>query len=84
MSMWGATWYFTKVGKTVFVTTNGVNISTFAGLEFTTPIPDGYRPKYELRLPFGEGAASCKITPNGSLTALADYVAPVSFSYLAA
>lgn len=84
LSMWGATWYFTKVGKTVFVSTNGVNISTKATWTFTTPIPEGYRPKYQQRLHFGDGTAACNINPDGSLHALANYSLPVSFSYLAA
>lgn len=84
MTMWGATWYFTKVGRIVFVSTNGANISTYATWEFTSAIPEGYRPKYQQRLHFGDGTAACNINPNGSLIALANYSFPVSFSYLAA
>lgn len=84
MTMWGATWYFTKVGRTVFVSTNGVNISTDAAWQFTSAIPTGYRPKYEVRINFGQGTPACKIPTNGLLYAMNAYYLPVSFQYLAA
>lgn len=84
MTMWGATWYFSKVGRTVFVSTNGANISTQQGWEFTSAIPNGYRPKYEVTINFGQGTPACKIPTNGVLLALDNYAQPVSFQYLAA
>ena len=84
MTMWGATWYFTKVGRTVFVSTNGASISTASGRVFTTAIPEGYRPKYEVSIHFGQGTQTCKIPTNGLLTSPTTYAGPVSFQYLAA